>query len=63
MEAASSRDRARYERERDRNHRAEVERLRAAARRPVGENLEEGLRLIEFAQQFQAGIHGATRGR
>lgn len=60
MKGISPHDRDRFERERDRNDRAEVERLRAAARRPVGQNLEEGLRLIEFAQEFQAGFRGAS---
>ena len=49
-------DRDRFERERERNERAERERLRAAAQRSVGENLEEGLRLIAFAQAFHAGF-------
>jgi hypothetical protein len=63
MDAASRRERERFEKERDRNDRADLERLRAAARRPVGENLEEGIRLIAFAQQFQDGFrHGATGG-
>lgn len=62
MEAAHRKDRERFERERDRARAAEVARLRAAARRPVGENLEEGLRLIDFAQQFQAGFRGHPSG-
>lgn len=53
-------DRDRFERERERNERAERERLRAAARRSVGENLEEGLKLIAVAQQFQAGFRQSS---
>lgn len=62
MEASSPIDPARFERERERNERAERERLRAAAQRSVGENMEEGLKLIAFAQQFQAGFRQSSAG-
>ena len=63
MDDRSPTGRDRFERERERSQRAEIERLRAAARRPVGENVEEGLRLIAFAQQFQAGFQQHSAGR
>ena len=55
-------DRDRFERERERNERAERERLREAAQRSPGENIEEGLKLIAFAQQFRAGFRQSSAG-
>lgn len=56
METTPHGEPKRFARERERAEHAEHDRLRASADRSVGENLEEGLHLIAFAQQFQAGF-------
>jgi len=41
-----------FARDAERNERAIVERLRADARKSVGQNLEEGAAFVKFAHEF-----------